>query len=226
MGLNWSTTDKEGLGHGIKVLLYGESGVGKTTALATAPSPIIISAEAGLLPLRGKKIPVLNVENVQDVRDALEWCENNAVSSGIKTVCVDSVSEIAEVFLSEEKVKTKDGRAVYGNMSENVIDIIKKFRNLKGVHVVIVAKQTTVADPITGGFTTSPLAPGKIVGPALPYLVDLVFNMATDRDENGKIYHYIRTHAAHNSVAKDRSGNLDEIEYPDLSNIFNKILNQ
>lgn len=43
MALNWSTTDKEASGHGVKILVYGRAGMGKTRLCGTAPSPVILS---------------------------------------------------------------------------------------------------------------------------------------------------------------------------------------
>jgi len=225
MPLNWSTTDKSGATHGIKALVYGGAGSGKTTLCGTAPSPLIISAEAGLLSLRAKRIPVLEVKTVQDVWDALAWCRTDAAKHGIQTVCLDSVSEIVETVLSNEKKKTKDPRQAYGEMATLSIDLVKSFRDLAGFHVLITAKQATTQDAVTGVARVGPTAPGQQVGPALPYLFDLVFHAATDKDNKGETYHYLRTHAAFNAEAKDRSGALDELEYPDFSNIIGKILN-
>lgn len=224
--LNWSTTDKEAAGHGIKTLVYGNAGAGKTRLCGTAPSPLIISAEAGLLTLRKKSnIPVLLVKTAQDVRDALAWCRSDAVKSGIQTVCLDSITEIAETVLIDEKAKTKDPRQAYGELATQTLKLVKDFRDLPGLHVLVTAKATTVTDPITGVAKAQPTAPGQQVGPALPYLFDLVMHAATDKDAQGQTYHYLRTKASFNADAKDRSGTLDEIEFPDLTNIFSKISN-
>jgi hypothetical protein len=223
MPLNWSTTDVAGSTHGIKALVYGAAGSGKTTLCGTAPSPLIISAEAGLLSLRNKKIPVLEVKTIQDVWDALTWCRNEAAKNGIKTICLDSVSEIVETVLANEKKKTKDPRLAYGETATLSIDLIKSFRDLAGFNVLITAKQSNTTDAITGVSRVGPTAPGQQIGPALPYLFDLVMHAATDKDSNGKTFHYLRTHASFNAEAKDRSGALDEIEFPDFTAIINKI---
>ena len=225
MALQWSTTDKEALAHGIKVLVYGRAGMGKTTLCGTAPSPLIISAEAGLLSLRAKKIPVLTVSTLQDVWDALTWCQTSGLKAGIKTICLDSISEIVEKALAIHKKKSKDPRAAYGDMATESIDLIKAFRDLSGFNVVVTAKEVTRTDPITNVSRAEPLAPGQQVGPALPYLFDEVFHASTGQDNTNKTYHYLRTRASFNADAKDRSGALDEVEYPDLGHVFTKILN-
>ncbi len=45
----------------VKCLIYGESGVGKTWLCQTAPKPVIISAEKGLLTLKHVNIPVIEM---------------------------------------------------------------------------------------------------------------------------------------------------------------------
>ena len=225
--LTFSTTRREAAVHGIKMLVYGSAGSGKTTLCGTAPSPIIISAEAGLLSLRDKDIPVIVVSSMDDVDKAYQWVKANATAHNIKTVCLDSISEIVEKCLSAEKSKTKDPRQAYGEMANRAIELVKSFRDLPGLHVVITAKQTSVTDPVTGVQKAAPTAPGQQVGPALPYLFDLVFHAYTDKNpQTGETYHALRTHAAFNAEAKDRSGALDEIEYPDVMNIINKIFNK
>lgn len=224
MPLQWSTTQREAHGHGVKTLVFGRAGVGKTYLCGTMPSPLIISAEAGLLTLRHMDVPVLVVSTIQDVHDALAWCRTDAIKSGFQSVCLDSISEITEVCLTDNKKKTKDPRAAYGDMATQTIELVKNFRDLPGLHVLVTAKEVTVTDPITGVAKAQPTAPGQQVGPALPYLFDEVFHAATDKDAQGATFHYLRTHAAHNADAKDRSGALEEIEYPDMAHIIYKIL--
>ena len=109
-----SITNKQG----IKLLVYGESGVGKTQLCSTAPDPIIISAESGLMTLRKFKLPFIEIKTVQDLNDAYEWCMSSKESSKYKTICIDSISEIAEVLLVSEKAKTKDPRKAYGEVQD------------------------------------------------------------------------------------------------------------
>lgn len=233
MSLNWSNTKKEAETHGVKMLVFGRAGVGKTRLCGTAPRPLIISAEAGLLTLRdavtdyGKgpePIRVLVVKTRKDVDDALDWCRTDAAKHNIATLCLDSVSEIAEKVLADERSKTKDPRQAYGELAEQTIKLVKDFRDLPGFNVLITAKEAAVEDAITGATRAQPSSPGKQVGPQLPYLFDEVFHAATDKDGQGKTYHYLRTRASFSADAKDRSNKLDEIEYPDITNIINKIM--
>lgn len=223
--LVFSTTDKASAAQGVKMLVYGSAGVGKTWLCGTAPAPLIISAERGLLTLRRLKIPVIIVESIEEVRAAYKWCQANAKAQGIQTICLDSISEIVEKCLAHHRAKSKDPRMAYGDMANESIELVKQFRDLDGFHVLVTAKQTQITDPVTGVAKAAPTAPGKQVGPALPYLFDEIFHAYTDRHPtDGSTYHALRTKASFNAEAKDRSGVLDEIEFPDASNIISKIL--
>ena len=224
MALTFSSTSRESAMHGIKALVYGRAGMGKTTLCGTAPAPLIISAEAGLLSLRGKEIPVIIVGDFQEVREALNWCRTEAAKHGVQTICLDSISEIAEKCLNAEKKKTKDPRQAYGETANIVIELVKEFRDLPNFNVLVTSKETIVTDPITGINQARPTAPGQQIGPALPYLFDEVFHASKGQGQDGKEFFYLRTSASQSADAKDRSGVLDEIEYPDFGNIIKKIL--
>lgn len=217
------TTDVLGAQHGIKCLVYGRAGMGKTTLCGTAPAPIIISAEAGLLSLRHKRLPVIEINTLKDLEDAYRWVTTSADAKHIQTVCIDSISEIAEVCLAAAKKATKDGRKAYGDYVDQMAPAIRGFRDLAGKNVVMTAKQTTSKDEFTGMTSFGPSVPGNMLGPNLPYFFDLVLNANVGVSNTGERYHYLRTAPDLQYEAKDRSGALDEIEYPDLTHLFAKI---
>jgi len=224
MPLHFTTTRAAAEQHGIKVLVHGRAGVGKTTLCATAPSPLIISAEAGLLSLSHTDIPVITIRNFAELDEAYQFVAYDPYARDIQTVCLDSITELAEQCLSTEKGKNKDPRKAYGEMQEEVIKRIKWFRDLAGKHVYFSCKQGTVKDEVTGIVVYGPKMPGQQVGPALPYLFDEVFCLDIGRDAEGKEFRYIRTKTGMQFEAKDRSGKLDEFEPPHLGHIFTKIL--
>lgn len=224
MALKFSTTDKEAVSNGVKLLVYSESGIGKTTLCATAPSPIILSAESGLLSLAGFKIPVIKIETLADLIEAYNWFV--AGKQGAKdfgTICLDSITEIGEVVLANAKINAKDPRQAYGDMIEKLTKIIKQFRDLAGKNVYMAAKMERTKDELLGGMFYGPSMPGQKLGPALPYLFDEVFNLRVLTTQAGVKYRALITEPDSQYVAKDRSGKLAAIEPPDLTKIINKI---
>lgn len=210
--------------HGIKTLVYGGAGVGKTRLVATAPAPVLISAESGLLSLREYDIPVWNVSSFADMYAAYNFLSKSAEAKQFQTVCLDSVTEIGEVCLSEAKKRNKDPRQAYGELIDSMLLLIKGFRDLPNKHVYISAKMEHYKDEVSGVVKNQPSMPGQQLGPALPYIFDEVFHMGIAKDDKGADYRYLRTQPDFQYEAKDRSGVLDPFEPPNLTNIFNKII--
>jgi phage nucleotide-binding protein len=210
-----------------KILVYGGSGVGKTTLIASLPGKILIlSAESGLLPLASADIDcdVVEVKTMDDLRAA--YAELRAGTHGYDWVVLDSVSEIAEVVLSAEKAKTKDPRQAYGALHDEMVKIMRSFRDLT-TGVYFSAKLNAVKDEATGRVSYGIGMPGAKLGEAIPYLFDEVFRMIViDEDDGngGKVANrYLMTATDGKSVAKDRSGRLDVWEPADLGVIVGKI---
>jgi hypothetical protein len=216
MKVNIKTTKNIAHDAGIKCVLYGFSGVGKTVLCSTAPNPIILSAEGGLLSLSGLDVPYIEVSSIKDIGDAYTILKDN---NDYETICIDSLSEIAEVVLDELKKEAKDGRQAYMHLANAVNAMIRNFRDLKGQNVVFVAKAKKETDEESGVTTIEPYAPGQVIKFQLPYMVDEVLYMDVDRKGN----RIVNTQATRKFVAKDRSGQLSEKEAPNLTEIFKKI---
>lgn len=213
------TSTKDAECHYIKALVHGPSGAGKTRLSATIESPLIISAEAGLLSLRDYDLPVWTVKSLAD----MEGAYSEALKDCYKWVVLDSISEIAEVCLSEEKKETKDGRKAYGEMQDVMSSLIRTFRDIPK-NVYMSAKQEKVKDEITGALLFGPSAPGVKMAQSLPYFFDLVFALHNWKNEDGIIERALQTQRDAQYEAKDRSGALDYFEPADLGAIERKIL--
>ena len=220
--INWSTTDREGSTRGVKILVYGVSGIGKTCLCATAPRPLICSAEAGLLSLKGVSIPVAKISTVEDLTEIHAWAAKSAEAKAFDTICLDSVTEIAEVVLANAKKLVRDPRQAYGELIEKMTLVIRAFRDLQDKHVYFSAKEEPFRDA-DGVTRYGPSMPGKALGPQLPYFFDEVFAYRTTRTKEGANYRFLQTSVDLQYVAKDRSGLLDTAELPDLGAIILKI---
>ena len=196
--------------------MYGFSGVGKTVLCATAPKPIILSAEKGLLSLSGLDIPFIEIKSIQDIGNAFDYLKKDDV---YETICIDSLSEVAETVLIEFKKENKDGRQAYMQLASSVTSLIRNFRDLPNKNVVFVSKAKKETDEETGASSIEPYAPGQVIKFNIPYMTDEVFYMDVDKKGN----RIIQTQANRRFVAKDRSGKLDPQEPADLTAIFNKI---
>jgi phage nucleotide-binding protein len=208
---------------GLKVLVYGASGSGKTTLVSTTPAPIVLSAEAGLLSLRDYDIPYIEIRNMDDLAEAYHWAAESEEASQYQTVCLDSISEIAEVVLAAEKKKNKDARAAYGVMQDTIQDYVRKFRDLSGMHVYFSAKLEKVQDEM-GRILYGPSMPGNKIGQLLPYYVDEVLALRVEHNDTNQTIRMLQCEGDGTWLAKDRSGKLGKWMEPDLSGIMQRII--
>ena len=206
----------------VKFLGYGGAGYGKTRAISTLPTPITLSAEAGLLSLKEYDLPYIEITSLADLHDAYAWLIGSDEAKAFESVALDSFSEIAEVVLADEKKvlvsgKLRDPRQAYGAMADKMADLLRAFRDLPGKHVYFSAKMEKAIDEL-GMSTFAPSMPGNKFAQQLPYFFDEVFAF---RKEAG--HFAIMTGTDGLWSAKDRSGKLDLWEPPDLGAIIKKI---
>lgn len=214
---------------GVKVLVYGQAGVGKTTLIKTAPAPLVLSAEGGLLSLAGADIPFVEVHSIAELGDVYNWILQSDEAAGYRTICLDSLSEIAEVCLMENKYVLKDGkltktdgRLAYGDTGDQVTRLIRAFRDLPGRNVYFTAKLEK-SEAQDGARLFAPSMPGKSMTQNLPYYFDEVLALRLVSDSEGNTVRALQTVGDTQWTAKDRSGRLAPIEPADLGALFDKI---
>lgn len=237
MAIAFTTASRQTAEGGIKILTHGRSGIGKTVLAATLPNPILISAESGLLSLRqenleriyGKGNPditydmkVITVATVADFEAAYQWVIGPNGAS-FSSVAVDSLSEIAEKILKNEKGRTADGRMAYGKTADAIEEMVRKYRDMPGKNVYLSAKTEMVKDEHSGSMKFYPMMPGKKTGQSLDYFFDQVFYFDTITDNEDKTQRVLHTQINQQFAAKDRSGALAVYEAPNLSAIIRKI---
>jgi phage nucleotide-binding protein len=221
MAINVKTTGSLSA-NGVKVLVYGQAGAGKTSLIKTLPSPIVLSAEGGLLSIQDADLPYIEISDMETLREAYKWLTESDEAKAFKSVALDSISEIAEVVLNAEKKATKDPRQAYGAMQEQMADIIRAFRDLPGRHVYMSAKLEKTQDEM-GRVLYAPSMPGNKTGQALPYFFDEVLALRVEKDGEGNTQRALMCDSDGLWLAKDRSGKLDAWEAPDVQAIINKI---
>lgn len=206
----------------VKMLVYGQSGSGKTSLIKTLPEPIVLSAEGGLLSISDSGIPYIEISTIDDLREAYYWLLQSDESKKYQSVAIDSISEVAEVVLLNEKKINKDGRAAYGEMQETMTEIIRLFRDLPNKNIYMSAKIEKSQDEMQR-MLYQPSMPGNKMSQQLSYFFDEVLALRVEKDQDGKNMRTLMSDSDGLWSAKDRSGKLDQWENPDLGMIINKI---
>ena len=211
-------------GHGLKMLVYGGAGTGKTVLCATANEPtLIISAEAGLLSIRNapKNVTIVEVNDRQETEDVLRYLQTESTPAW---VCIDSITEIADRVLDVEKQRHKNSWQSYGETKDIMSAMIRGFLDLPETNVLMTGTVKKEKDDADGKFHYECMMPGGSLRAAMPHFFDLVGAMRVFKDKDtGAVDHYIQTHRDDQWDAKDRSGLLDNYEAPSLASLKEKI---
>jgi hypothetical protein len=99
---------------GKKIIIYGASGMGKTTLATLAPEPVFIAADDGIdeivHPTTGERVPNYTARTYADVRGILAKPEH---FKGFKTIVLDNMTEVENLAIPYIlETVTRDGKTV------------------------------------------------------------------------------------------------------------------
>ena len=96
---------------GVKALVYGGPGMGKTPIIKTAPRPVLCVVEPGMLSMRdATNIPAWDAYTPERIDEFFKWLFTSNEAKNFDTVGIDSISQLAEIILTQELNRNKDGR--------------------------------------------------------------------------------------------------------------------
>lgn len=179
----------------LNVLVYGESGVGKTVFASTAPRPILwLESEGGTHSIGDKKgIDVVRVEGLTDYRQVLQHLTAN--QDAYKSVVIDSFSETQAAILKDimrAAVKADPGRdefaplfSEWGRLTGIMREIARAYRDLP-MNTVITALTREDKDDLTGRIKVGPRLSPALSG-ELPGFMDAVVYLYTTTLKKGEV---------------------------------------
>lgn len=216
---------------GVKAIIYGGPGTGKTPMLTTIPNSIIAFTEPGLLSIRKHTGAGVMTTNYKEIRDFWMWAIQSREAQQFQTKCSDSVSQMAEIILQEEfarqavggKGNNQDPRNAYGEMAKKMMELMNWIYYAPNFNAALIAKEGDVE--FAGESKARPYFPGKDLNIRIPHLFDSVWRVETLKISTGPFQagaRVVRTRENFAAFARDRSGNLNELEQCDLSMLFSK----
>jgi len=209
---------------GVKSLIYGKPGTAKTPLTATCPRPIMCVVEPGTLSMRDVvNVPAWEANTPEKIEEFFTFILSSNEAKNFDTVCIDSISQLCEIFLTQELKRNKDGRKAYGELSRRVMDLANALYYLENKHVYMIAKQATGDE--NGVATKKPYFPGQDLNIKIPHLYDEILHIdVVNVPGQTQAVLAIRTKATFGIIARDRSGKLAEFEPPHLGNLFTKCM--
>ena len=166
-------------GSGIKAVLYGQEGVGKSSLAANIPGIVFIDCEGSTTKMNVRRLP--SPTSWAMLCDEMEYIRENAAAKGYRAVAIDTFDWAEALALQaiciEHKVNGIEGLN-YGKGWQYECELIGKFLNSTdrlikaGIHVILIchaiSRKTTLPEEIDefdhwelklGNKTTNKIAP-------------------------------------------------------------------
>lgn len=214
---------------GVKAIVYGPAGTGKTPILNTAPRPVLLATEAGLLSMRGSKIPTYEAYTSQRVDEFFKWFFNSTETKNFDTLGIDSGSQMADIYLNAALTGTSKagnkvhGQAAYGDMARNTMEHLRTLFYTRYKHVYLICKEE-IAD-VDYQSMRRPYFPGKVLPVDVPHLYDFILRLAKTNVPgiNGEVLAF-QCNGTMNVMARNRTGNLNDFEEPHFGKLVQKAM--
>jgi len=189
---------------GVKILMFAESGFGKTSAIGTIEGKtLLLNVENGTMVLRDKDIDVIDIPDIDTLGKVYMAIKNGELK--YDTVAIDSLSEIGEMLITQLEKDEYYGNPsnvfkLFGEYTRRMVNMAKMFRDLKGVNVVLTALAENVE--ANGTVTKLPMIPAKKAQAKLISLFDEVYYGQTKGDGE----RWLHTEDGTGYRAKSRAG--------------------
>lgn len=208
--------------YGVKSIVYGPAGSGKTPIVNTAPNPVLLACEPGLLSMRNSNVPTFRAATAELLDEFFDWFFTSNESKKFDTIAVDSGSQMCETYLTRAKKQNKHGLAAYGQMAEDVLKQLERLYFMPQKHVYLIAKQEIVNSQM-GNFAR-PYYPGRQLPIEMPHKYDQILHLDIHNVPGQGQIKSFQCQSTFDVQARDRTGLLDMFEPPDFGFLVRKAM--
>lgn len=208
--------------YGVKAVIYGPPGSAKTPVINSAPRPVLLATEPGLLSMRGSNVPTWLAPTAKEIDEFCDWFFNSNESKNFDTLAIDSGTQMAETYLIKAEASNKHGLAAYGDMAEDTMKQFRRMYFMPQKHIYLIAKE--VAAEENRMLSKKPYYPGRELPVKVPHLFDFILRLATHNVPGQGQVRAFRCNQAIDEMARNRTGNLNEFEPPDFGALIKKAM--
>lgn len=212
---------------GKSLLIYGDSGVGKTHAVGTLPEgkTLVIDMDAGSETLSESEHDVVRPASFAEFREVYEGLRDGELK--YRFVAVDSLTELEkslQIFRKHTKGKEFLSMKEYGETSELMREYVRRFRDLRnqGISVIFTALEMPLDIQVSESETQTKAVPMLSKKFALEAcgLVDMVARLVVNPNGGERELHFA---GCREFVAKTRVHCVEPVESPDLTDLYRRI---
>jgi len=209
---------------GCKALIYGPAGSAKTPLFNTAPRPLLLATEPGLLSMRGSKIPTYEAYTPARINEFFKWFFNSNETKNFDTLGIDSASQVADIYLLDAQKNNKHGLKAYGEMADNTMEHLRTLYYTRYKHTYVICKEE-IKD-LDGQSMRRPYFPGQVLPISVPHLYDFILRLAKTNvpGVQGETLAF-QCQGSYNVLSRNRTGNLNQYEPPNFTDLVNKAMN-
>ena len=209
---------------GLKALIFGPAGTGKTPLLNTAPRPLLLATEPGLLSMKGSKIPTWEAYTPARIDEFFKWFFKSNETKNFDTLGIDSGSQIADIYLIDAQKNNKHGLKAYGEMADNTMEHLRTLYYTRYKHTYMICKEE-IKD-IDGQTMRRPYFPGQVLPIQVPHLYDFIIPCAKTNVPNvQREVLAFQCVGNYNILSRNRTGNLNQFEEPNFAKLVDKATN-
>ncbi|KPK91446.1 MAG: hypothetical protein AMJ88_13625 [Anaerolineae bacterium SM23_ 63] len=133
----------------IKMVLYGDPGLGKTRLLVTAPKPLIFEFDPeGELSIADSGVPFFKIQSMNELRRAWNWMWRNKET--FQTVGIDSLTNLQRIGIDElvDPSELDVGQRNWGHSFRQMRSLIMGLTSMQK-HVVFICSERLRDDKLT-----------------------------------------------------------------------------
>lgn len=203
---------------GVKALIFGAPGSAKTPLINTAPKPVLLACEPGLLSMKGSTVPTFQAFTPAAIDDFFKWFFSSAETKNFDTIAIDSVSQMADIYLQDALKSNKHGLKAYGEMATRSMEHLRQLYFTQYKHTYLICKEMTFEG------IKKPYFPGQQMLVEVPHMFDEILHLGIHNIPGIGQLQSFQCRQSSDILARDRTGQLAEFEPPDFGAIVKKAM--